>query len=156
MFINVQQRNKTFESILMSISERLKEHLVENDMENYDGFYFIPSVDDDDEDTYKLAFFNLKEEAANGVPVDSSEMGNMYHMCFFKTTEEGAPVFDDAFEAILADPIVYVNNLTGSGLGGCILKKTDKSEKWWVDYLDYITGGEFKQKVKEAFGSLGE
>lgn len=138
----------------MSISDRLKTHLVENDMENYDGFYFIPSLDDDDEDTYKLAFFNLKEESANGVAVDSSEMGDMYHMCFFKSTEEGAPIFDDAFEAILADPVVYVSNLTGSGLGGCILKKTDKSEKWWTEYLDYITGGEFKQKVVEAFGSI--
>lgn len=140
----------------MSISDIVKTQLVENDMENYDGFYFIPSVDDDEEDTYKLAFFNLKEEYANSKPVDGSEMGNMYHMCFFKTAENGAPIFDDAFEAILADPIVYVNNLTGSGLGGCIVKKTDKSDGWWTDYLDYISGGEFKQKVIEAFGSIAD
>ena len=141
----------------MSISDTLKTHLIENDMEDYDGFYFIPSVDDDDgEDSYKLAFFNLKEEYANSKPVDGSEMGSMYHMCFFKTADNGAPVFDDAFEAILADPIVYINNLTGSGLGGCIVKKTDKSEKWWTDYLDYITGGEFKKKVVEAFGSIAD
>ena len=141
----------------MSISDSVKGHLADNDMEDYDGFYFIPSYDEEDEeDSYKLAFFNLKDESANGTPVDSSEMGSMYHMCFFKTADNGAPIFDDAFEAILADPIVYVNNLTGSGLGGCIVKKTDKSEKWWTDYLDYITGGEFKKKVVEAFGSIAE
>lgn len=140
----------------MTISDRIKEHLKENEMDGYDGFYFIPSYDDEDEESYKLAFFNLKDDCANGVPVESNSMGSMYHMCFFKTADSGAPIFDDAFEAILADPIVYVNNLVGSGLGGCILKKTDKSESWWIEYLDYITGKEFKHKVKEAFGSIAE
>ena len=140
----------------MSISDNVKTQLFDNDMEDYDGFYFLPSVDDEDEATYKLAFFNFKDEYANSKPIEATEMGNKYHMCFFKTADNGAPIFDDAFEAILADPIVYVDNLTGSGLGGCIVKKTDKSEGWWTDYLDYITGGEFKKKVVEAFGSIAE
>jgi len=130
--------------------------VVTNDeMNRFDGFYFIPDSDDF-EDNYKMIFFNMKEEYSNSTPVETSEMGLKYHLCFFKTDENGAPELDDAFEAILVDPIQYVKNLTGSGIGGCVLKKTEKSDGWWTDYLDYLTGGEFKQKVKEAFGSIAD
>lgn len=126
-----------------------------NEMDEFDGFYFIPDSEDFD-NNYKMVFFNMKDECSNSKTVESSEMGLKYHLCFFKTDDNGAPVFDDAFEAILVDPISYIKNLTGSGVGGCVLKKTEKSDIWWTDYLDYITGGEFKQKVKEAFGSIAE
>lgn len=138
-----------------SKNDQVIENVSGNELEKFDGFYFVPD-EEDFESNYKMIFFNMKDEYANGNSVESSEMGLKYHLCFFKQDENGAPVFDDAFEAILVDPISYVKNLTGSGIGGCIVKKTDKSEGWWIDYLDYIMGGEFKRKVKEAFGSIGE
>jgi hypothetical protein len=51
---------------------------------------------------------------------------------------------------------VYINNMIGTGMSGCILRKTEKSDEWWTDYLDYVTGGVFKAKVKEAFSNLAE
>ena len=150
-------KNKPCEN-KMSIFKKKTEDAVDpavsgNEMEDFDGFYFIPDSEDFD-NNYKMVFFNMKEEYSNSKPVESSHMGLKYHLCFFKTDEDGAPVFDDAFEAILVDPLSYIRNMTGTGIGGCVLKKTEKSDGWWTDYLDYITGGEFKQKVKEAFGSI--
>jgi hypothetical protein len=126
-----------------------------DEMNKFDGFYFVPDYDDYD-GNYKLAFFNFKEEWTAAKPVDTSEMGYTYHMAFFKEDEEGMPQFDDAFEAILSDPIVYIKNLVGSGLSGCIVKKTEHSENWWTEYLDFITNGTFKKKVDEALKSLAE
>lgn len=123
--------------------------------EKYDGFYFVPTYDDFEE-SYQLAFFNFKEEMANAEPVETSNVGDKFHLAFFTQDEHGAPVFDDSFEAILSDPIVYINNLVGTGLSGCICRKTDKSDSWFTDYLNYVTGGEFKLKVKEAFSNLAE
>ena len=126
-----------------------------NEMDEFDGFYFVPDPENF-EDNYKMIFFNMKEEYSNSKPVESSSMGLKYHLCFFKTSDNGAPIFDDAFEAILVDPIMYIKNMTGTGIGGCVLKKTEKSDGWWTDYLDYITNGEFKKKVVEAFGSIAD
>ena len=89
-------------------------------------------------------------------PIESSEMGDKFHLAFFTSDEEGAPIFEDSFEAILADPIVYINNMIGTGMSGCILRTTEKSDEGWSDYLDYVTGGVFKAKVKEAFSNLAE
>lgn len=129
----------------------------ENDdiVENYDGFYFIPT-ETEEESSYKLAFFTFKDEMANAKPIESSEMGDKFHIAFFKPDENDLPVFDDSFEAILTDPIVYINNLIGSGVSGCILRKTEKSEVWFQEYLDYITGGVFQDKVREIANSIAE
>jgi hypothetical protein len=123
--------------------------------EEYDGFYFVPTYEDSEE-SYQLAFFNFKDEMANSKPIEMSEMGDKFHLAFFTQADDGSPVFNDSFEAILADPIVYVNNLVGTGLSGCICRKTVKSDVWFTEYLDYVTGGEFKLKVKEAFSNLAE
>ena len=125
---------------------------IEDASENYDGFYFIPS-ETEFESSYKLAFFRFQDEYANATPVDS---GNTYHIAFFTLNDDGLPKFDDAFEAILTDPVVYINNLIGSGISGCILRKTNKSDKWFTEYLDYITGGEFEKKVRSYANELTE
>ena len=126
-----------------------------DEMSKFDGFYFIPDHDDFD-GNYKLAFFNFKEEWTKANPVEESEMGYKYHMAFFEEDEEGMPKFDDAFEAILSDPLVYIKNLVGTGLSGCIVKKTEQSENWWTEYLDFITKGKFKEKMNDALKSLAE
>jgi len=124
-----------------------KNEEIDDITENYDGFYFIPT-ETEEESSYKLAFFTFKDEMANAKPIESSEMGDKFHIAFFKSDENDLPVFDESFEAILSDPIVYINNLIGSGMSGCILRKTEKSEVWFQEYLGYITGDEFATKVQ--------
>jgi hypothetical protein len=129
------------------MNESSKNEEIDDITENYDGFYFIPT-ETEQESSYKLAFFTFKDEMANAKPIESSEMGDKFHIAFFKSDENDLPVFDESFEAILSDPIVYINNLIGSGMSGCILRKTEKSEVWFQEYLGYITGDEFATKVQ--------
>jgi hypothetical protein len=140
----VQLKNKILGK---SMIESSKNEESDDITENYDGFYFI-LTETEQESSYKLAFFTFKDEMANAKPIESSEMGDKFHIAFFKSDENDLPVFDESFEAILSDPIVYINNLIGSGMSGCILRKTEKSEVWFQEYLGYITGDEFAAKVQ--------
>lgn len=106
--------------------------------DKYDGFYFIPGRTEDE--TLGIQFFNLRGEYKDGKPVDGSTLGDCYHIAFFKRDANGDPAFDDAFEAIFADPTVYIENLAGAGIYGCVLRKTDKSTKWFEEYLKDICG----------------
>ena len=92
--------------------------------ENYDGFYFLPGKDGD---------------LANSKKVDSkNEVGDLWHIALFTQGEKGEPVFNDSFEAIFSDPEIYAQNLSSIGIYGCVLRKTDKSVKWFNDYLDKV------------------
>lgn len=99
----------------------------------YDGFYFLPDEGDDD---LQIAYFNFKDEFANGTPIEHSSIGYKYHIAFFRRDDEGNPVFDDTFEAIFGDPTIYIKNLVGAGLYGCVLRKTEKSQEWFDEYLE--------------------
>lgn len=99
----------------------------------YDGFYFLPGEEDDD---LNLAFFKFNEDTDYGKPIESSHMGDKFHIAFFKQDEYGFPFFDEQFEAIFADPEVYIKNFTGSRMYGCMLRKTEKSDIWWKEYID--------------------
>jgi hypothetical protein len=95
--------------------------------ENYDGFYFLPGKGDDE---MAISFFEFGEELGNQKKVDSkNEVGDLWHIALFTQGEKGEPVFD---------PEVYVKNLCGTGIYGCVLRKTDKSVKWFNDYLDKV------------------
>ena len=107
-------------------------------VKNYDGFYFIQSEDYGD---MKIAFFKFKDAEYIGEPIEGTSIGDKYHIAFFKEDDEGMPKFDESFEAIFADPKVYIKNFAGSNLHGCVLRKTNNSGKWWDDYLN---------KAKEA------
>lgn len=99
---------------------------------DYDGFYFLPG---DEDNQLTLSYFKLNEEFVDGKPVDFSSVGDMFHIAFFKWSDGGNPVFDEHFEAIFTDPSTYIRGLAGADLYGCVLRKTDKSAKWWEDYL---------------------
>ena len=104
--------------------------------ENYDGFYFLPGKDDAE---MALSFFEFSEELGNQKKVDSkNEIGDLWHIAFFTKDENDNPQFNDSFEAIFSDPVAYVKNLCGTGLYGCVLRKTYKSVKWFNDYLDKV------------------
>lgn len=100
--------------------------------DEYDGFYFLPG---DNEGDLTLAFFKFNGDTDYGKPVESSDLGDKFHIAFFKRNEDGNPVFDDHFEAIFVDPIVYIKNFVDTNLYGCVLRKTENSQKWWEEYL---------------------
>jgi len=108
----------------------------------YDGIYFLPG-DNDDELIISCWEFKSDSEYANSKPIDGSQIGNMYHIAFFRKGEDGLPIYDEHYEAILGDPEAYIKNLTGAGLYGCVLKKTETSGKWFEEYLkralSYVT-----------------
>ena len=62
--------------------------------------------------------------------------------------------FDDAFEAVLGDPLQYVMNLAGTGLYGTVLRKTKTSGKWFQDYLTDTKLKLYNKKVTKALKSI--
>jgi hypothetical protein len=112
--------------------------------ETFDGFWFLPC----DEEGLNLSFFTFKDEYGGGTPIGGNQLGDNYHLAFFKENEEGMPEFDDAFEAILGDPESYIKNLVGAGLYGCVVRKTTKTGKWFDDYLKSVVGSVIVDNVK--------
>lgn len=102
----------------------------------FDGFYFLPG-DTDDDLTLKYFTFNAPE-FMDAKPVDGTKVGDMYHIAFFRKDDKGNPVFDETFDAIFACPRTYIKQLAGMNLYGCVLRKTEKSGKWFDDYLTGI------------------
>ena len=99
----------------------------------YDGFFFTPGAEDGE---LELSFFDYNEESLkNAEKVENTAYGDKYHIAFFKPDGEGFVEFDETFEAIFADPVTYVQNLNGTELFGCILRKTTQSDKWFNNYL---------------------
>jgi hypothetical protein len=121
--------------------------------DEYDGFYFIPG---DEDDALNLAYFRIKEDSSVGVPIEFTEVGNMYHIAFFKNGSDGHPEFDEEFEAIFADPSVYIRNLIGMKIYGCVLKKTEYSREWWQEYLEKAKEYCRLLKIKHVVRSLTE
>ena len=114
----------------------------------YDGIFFLPGEEDDK----IISYFNFKEEMAGGVLTEGSEIGPMYHIAFFKHGDDGSPVFDDHFEAIIGDPHTYIKNL--GNIYGCMVKKTDKSPAWFEDYLYKMFGSVMIDKMKSALTAI--
>ena len=101
----------------------------------YDGFYFLPNH----EDGLTFHYFDFEGELANGKKYESkNEFGDLWQIALFTKNEEGYPVYNDSFEAIFGNPEMYVKNLCGAGLYGCIVRKTDKSVKWFEQYLNKV------------------
>jgi hypothetical protein len=100
--------------------------------EKYDGIYFLPG---DNEEELMISYFDFKNEMAGGTPQESTQIGDKWHIAFFKKDANGDPMFDDAFEGIFGDPSAYVNNLVGAKVYGCMVRKTEKSGKWFEEYL---------------------
>jgi len=112
--------------------------------ETFDGFWFLPC----EEEGLNLSFFTFKDEYGGGTPIGGNQMGDNYHLAFFKENEEGMPEFDDAFEAILGDPESYIKNLVGAGLYGCVVRKTTKTGKWFDNYLTSVVDSVIVDNVK--------
>jgi hypothetical protein len=97
--------------------------------ETYDGFTIIPG--DEDYDDAQVVFFNLEKESSEGIPIDNSPVGDMYHVVLFKAVPDIEDVkYDETFEAIFIDPLVYAKRLLPN-FYSMFVKKTDKSGPWF-------------------------
>jgi hypothetical protein len=103
----------------------------------FDGIYFLPG---EEEGELVISYFDFKSEMAGAKSIEGTPLGPKYHIAFFKRGEDGLPAFDDSFEAILTCPKVYIESLAGVGVYGCAVKKTEKSQKWFDDYLTRTVG----------------
>lgn len=115
----------------------------------YDGVFFFPAVDEEGDDVMAFNFWSFTGNFANKESVGATEMGNMFHVAFFKENEGGFEI-DDTFEAIFTDPKVYLEGLAGSNLFGVICRKTANSSSWFREYLQE-TMNKFKV-INEAKG----
>ena len=103
--------------------------------ESSDGFYILPADDGEEEYSLKLSYFNFPKNFVKGKKIDGSLIGDMYHVVFFKESEDSLPEIDATFEAIFIDPEEYVKTLIGTHVYGCFVKKTENSHKWFEKYL---------------------
>jgi len=123
------------------------------DAKDFDGFYILPHKQDDG---LRLSFFDFNDDFEKGKRVDGTSLGDMYHVVFLKQGEDGNPEFDDHFEAIFADPEVYVKGLLGANVYGCMVRKTENSWKWVEEYLKKLLGRVMINKMKNYAGSIAE
>jgi len=119
----------------------------------YDGFYFLPG---DEENELEISYFQFTEDEYRQNPTNYPNLGDMYHIAFFKPDCDGKPAFDETFDAILIDPKVYVTGLIGSNLFGCLVKKTKKSTEWFNDYLKNTQKSIMIKKLKSSLESILE
>jgi hypothetical protein len=104
---------------------------------DYDGFFFT-RYQDENSDGIKYDFFKFKDEFSGGIKQDGNDIGDMYHILFIETNDDGETLSMDNFDAIFVDPIKYTENLHGMDVIGCIVRKTDKSQKWFEDHLTTV------------------
>lgn len=121
----------------------------------YDVVYFLPHEDEEGNEGLKYQFCELKEEDL-GQPVEQSSMGDKWHLIFFKEGEDGLPMLEDNFEAILVDPATYLRGLLGARVYGCVVRKTDKSQKWVDNYLNDVLKTVMMKKLKRYAENIAE
>ena len=59
--------------------------------ESSDGFYILPADDGEEEYSLKLSHFNFPKNFVKGKKIDGSSIGDMYHVVFFKESEDSLP-----------------------------------------------------------------
>lgn len=129
--------------------------MLETSPKDYDGFYFFPHEDDEGSGV-RYDFFKFKDEYAGGVKQDATDVGDMYHIAFIEADDNGVPDVKDTFDAIFVDPVVYVENLYGMNLIGCIVRKTDKSKKWFEEHLTTIREKCKLVRIKDQIQSIAD
>jgi hypothetical protein len=102
------------------------------DIGEYDVLFFFPT---DKEDTLKIEAALYKEP---GEKIGGSELGSEYTIMLFKFDEEDGAYDYDTFDAILADPRIYISNLIPQQWYGFVARKTTKSKKFVDDIIAKI------------------
>lgn len=124
--------------------------------EKYDGFTIVP---DGDFNVSKIVFFELDDESKNGTPIENTELGDMYHVVIFRMNKEKTDIeYDETFEAIFVDPVFYAKRLLPT-FYCTFIRKTNKSVKWFEEYLTDLLNRVIISKLKyhkEALESISE
>lgn len=102
-----------------------------SEMDGYDGLIFLPNGEDGDGQEFR--YIKYKEDF--GPPIEGSGAGDKYHVALFSRDKDGEFNFDDTFEAIFSDPVVYAKGLLGTGTFGTIIRKQEKTSEWFKEYL---------------------
>lgn len=99
--------------------------------------YFLEPIKDADLDCIKFLPNNAKMNSVNiesgdlkdpGEPIESSSIGDKYHINIFKKLPSGK-FTADSFDAILTCPPEYVSNLIKCGWYGAVIRKTTTSHE---------------------------
>ena len=96
--------------------------------DDYDALSFVPTEDD------KIVVQSSRY-VNRGEPVESTEIGNKWHVILFRIDEEDGPKDIDHFEGIFSDPREYISGLIPSGWYGMVAKKTTTSKAFVDDML---------------------
>ena len=96
--------------------------------ENYDSYLFLPTENEDQ------THFHASYYKDPGIKLDSSKIGDCYHIILFKEDGEGGVIHLDKFEAILMAPMEYISSLVFDDWFGVICRKTTTSK----DFVDKI------------------
>lgn len=121
-------------------------------MKDYDGFYLLPG---DDITEVEYRFFKFNDEKEMGEKIEGTAVGDKYHVAFFKNIDNELQ-FDDAFEAIFADPLVYAKNLYGINIFGVFVKKREKSSDWFDNYLKSVMSRVMILKMREYAQAIAD
>lgn len=100
--------------------------------EDYDALFFLPG---EEKDTIHLEGATYKDP---GESLGGSSMGSSYHVILFQEDENGELFGIDKFEAIFADPLVYMSNLLPSGIFGIMAKRTTTSNNFIQKTFDKL------------------
>ena len=97
-------------------------------VEKFDGIHFISEGK-----KLRIMLFNLVKNEPLPIETDT------YYIILFKLNENSEYlILDDYFELKLVDPESYVENFVGSGLVGCLVKKSNKAADWLSDYIEFM------------------
>jgi len=101
--------------------------------DDFDMLMFTPNLEKDD-----IVDIETVQYTERGEKIDSSQMGDSYHIVLFKEDEEGNIANLDHFEAILTDCLEYASGLIPYSWYGFICKKTTTSHVVLNKILDNI------------------
>ena len=101
-------------------------------MTNYDVLFFLPT---NEEDVLKIESCLYKTP---GEQIGGSELGPEYTVVLFKFNEDRGTYDHDRFDAILADPRIYISGLIPQDWYGMVARKTTTSKSFVDDIIAKI------------------
>jgi hypothetical protein len=103
--------------------------------EKFDGIHFISEGK-----KLKITLFNFVKNEP--LAIDT----NIFYIVIFKLNENSDHfIFDDHYELKLVDPEAYVENFVGSGLSGCLVKKSNRAADWLSEYIEFMLKINYKK-----------
>ena len=102
------------------------------DIVDYDVLFFIPTQEKDVMKVESCLYKNPGEQ------IGGSEIGPEYTVVLFKFDEENGTYDHDSFDAILADPRIYISGLIPQDWYGLVARKTTTSKSFVDDIIAKI------------------